>query len=68
MELIKFIFKKGDNSHCENYRGINIINVTYKIYFQTVNRGLQNISDYLLSKEQNGIRKGKNKQTILKLI
>jgi sorting nexin-29 len=50
------IYKKGDRSNCENYRGISLINVGYKICAKIINKRLQTISDTLLLEEQNGFQ------------
>ena len=35
------ILKKGDNTKCENYRGIEPLDVTYKILATYINRRLK---------------------------
>jgi sorting nexin-29 len=45
-------------SNCENYRGISLPNVGYKIYAKIINKRLQTISDTPLLEEQNEFRPG----------
>jgi hypothetical protein len=50
------LFKKGNRRHCNNYRGISLLNAGYKIYTKIINKRLTDISDVLLLEEQNGFR------------
>lgn len=54
------LYKKGDRSKCGNYRGISLLNVSYKEYARMLNVRLLTIADGLLSDEQNGFRKGRS--------
>ena len=39
--IIYSIHKKGDKSECQNYRGISVLDVTYKILAKLVSKRLQ---------------------------
>lgn len=54
------LYKKGNRSLCENYRGISLLNVAYKLYARVINNRLKKIADVLLLEEQNGFRKGRS--------
>ena len=56
--VITPIFKKGDRREHKNYRGISILNSSYKIYFKIFNMKLQNYSEVFMRETQNGFRKG----------
>ena len=56
--VINPIFKKGDRREHKNYRGISILNSSYKIYFKIFNMKLQNYSEVFMRETQNGFRKG----------
>lgn len=58
--MIKPIFKKGDRSKCDNYRGISLLNTAYKIYTKILTKRLQNIIDSVILQEQTGFRKGRS--------
>ena len=62
-EVISLYIKRYRNQ-CENYRGISLLNVAYKVYGQIVNNRLipynRVIADTLLLEEQNGFRKGRS--------
>ena len=52
--LIVPLFKKGDKMKCENYRGIMLLNVTYKILSSVVMERLKDYSEEILGKYQCG--------------
>jgi sorting nexin-29 len=52
------VFKKGNRWDCNNYRGISLLNVAYKVYAKIITRRLNIINKYTLSKEQCGFHKG----------
>lgn len=54
------LFKKGNRSSPENYRGITLLNVAYKIYTKIINKRFTTISDKILLEEQNGFRHGRS--------
>jgi hypothetical protein len=54
------IFKKGERRDPKNYRGINILNTCYKIYYKILNVKLQSYSEEFMIETQNGFRKGRS--------
>jgi sorting nexin-29 len=50
----------GNRRDCNNYRGISLLNVAYKVYALIVTRRLNVINEYILSEEQCGFRKGRS--------
>jgi hypothetical protein len=54
------IYKKGDRTNTNNYRGISLLDTIYKIYAKILNERLKTIADTLLSEEQMGFRKGRS--------
>ena len=54
------LFKRGDRTRTDNYRGISILDTTYKLYARIVNGRLKPITEVLLLEEQNGFRKGRS--------
>lgn len=53
------LFKKGDRRNCENYRGIALLDVTYKILASVLKRRLEEISENILGEYQGGFRRGR---------
>jgi hypothetical protein len=45
-------FKKGNGRDCNNYRGISLLNVAYKVCAKIITRRLNIINEYILSEEQ----------------
>jgi sorting nexin-29 len=54
------IFKKGNRRDCNNYKGISLLNVAYKVCAKIITRRLNIINEYTLSEEQRGFRKGRS--------
>lgn len=54
------IFKKGDLSKIENYRGISLLCVAYKILAKMIAKKLNEEADKFLLECQNGFRKGRS--------
>lgn len=52
-------FEKGDRSPSDNYRAINLLNNTYKIYSKIVTGHIKVIAEAILLEEQSGFRMGK---------
>lgn len=57
--IIRPIFKKGKRDECKNYRGISLLNTSYKIFAKIITRRLNIISEVLLNNEQHGFRRGR---------
>jgi endonuclease/exonuclease/phosphatase family metal-dependent hydrolase len=56
------IYKKGDRRICSNYRGITLLNVTYKIFTSLLHNRLQKIAEREIGDYQAGFRA--NRSTI----
>jgi len=54
--LIVPLFKKGDKMKCENYRGIMLLNVTYKILSSVILGRMKEYSEEISGEYQCGFR------------
>jgi len=60
--IIYPVYKKGDRIVCSNYRGITLLNVTYKIFTSFLHNGLQKTAEREIGDYQAGFRT--NRSTI----
>lgn len=58
--LICPLHKKGDKMQCENYRGIALLEVCYKILAQIVRKRLVSYSEEIIGEYQAGFRGGRS--------
>ncbi|KAI5731310.1 hypothetical protein M8J77_008047 [Diaphorina citri] len=58
--LIHPIFKKGDKTDANNYRGISLLPVTYKILSKALQNRLEDQLDQEIGEYQGGFRKGRS--------
>ena len=55
------IFKgKGDSGHCDNYRGISLINHIAKLYERIIEKRARTIIEQVLGEEEFGYRKDRS--------
>lgn len=53
------IFKKGDKTLCSNYRGISLLDVTYKVLSKIIRTRLDVFSNEIIGEYQGGFRAGR---------
>jgi len=53
------IHKKGDKTDCNNFRGISLLNVTYKILSKIILKRLEEYSNTIIGEHQTGFVKGR---------
>ena len=56
------VFKKGDKTICDNYRGITILNAAYKVFSSILYKRLQKYGEEIIGDYQSGFRP--NRSTI----
>jgi hypothetical protein len=54
LALICPIYKKGEKSECNNYRGISLLNIVYKIIAAVITKRLNQYAEELIGDYQNG--------------
>lgn len=57
---IAILFKKGDRSHCGNYRGISLLSVVGKLLSDILLQRLKRIADKMYPQSQSGYRDGRS--------
>lgn len=60
MAKIYPVYKKGDRQNCENYRGISVLGICYKIYASILKSRFNVIMENIILEPQNGFRKGRS--------
>lgn len=53
------VHKKGDKSYCKNYRGIALLDVTYKVLAKVIRNRLADIYNSEIGEYQGGFRQGR---------
>ena len=54
------IFKKGDPTNTENYRGISLLDTTYKVLSTAIINRIKKYASEIIGEYQCGFRKGKS--------
>ena len=57
---IAIIYKKGDRSHCGNYRGVSLFSVVGKIFADIILQRLNNLAELIYAQSQSGYRSGRS--------
>lgn len=54
------ILKKGDKQDCKNYRGISLLNTTYKVFSKILQKRLDPYTNSIIEEHQAGFSKGRS--------
>ena len=54
------LYKKGDRSHCVNYRGISLLSVVGKVIADIILQRLKNLAELIYVQSQSGYRSGRS--------
>jgi hypothetical protein len=54
------IYKKDHKLNCNNYTGITLLDISYKVFSNALNERLKNITENVLGKYQCGFRKNRS--------
>ena len=57
---ITILYKKGDRSHCGNYRGISLLSVVGKIFADIILQRLKSLAELTYAQSQSGYRSGRS--------
>lgn len=57
---ITILYKKGDRSHCGNYRGISLLSVVGKVFADIILQRLKNLAELIYAHSQSGYRSGRS--------
>ena len=57
---ITILYKKGDRSHCGNYRGISLLSVVRKVFADIILQRLKNLAELIYAQSQSGYRSGRS--------
>ena len=60
--LIVPIYKNGDRSNCNNYRGITLLSTAMKVFEVVIDRKIRAVTESSLEESQSGFRKGRSIQ------
>jgi sorting nexin-29 len=63
--LIVNIFKTGDKSKCENYRGIPLLPTAYELHGKILKDKSQPTAENILREEQRSFRKGRSTTDVI---
>lgn len=53
------VYKKGDRTYCRSYRGITLLDVTYKVLARVIRNRLTNLYNNEIGEYQGGFRQGR---------
>ena len=57
---ITILYKKGDRSHCGNYRGIFLLSIVGKVLADIILQRLKNLAELIYAQSQSGYRSGRS--------